>query len=174
VEAVMFGPVDVRHAQLWAASMNPLFAWSGFVNAMTPRVAPSYPRQDVPKGQPLDIDARASDPGIRVTTSKNQIVLAGNAKGDKPMRDIMGMTAGYLARGVSVGLDVDQAPTVDVSGRTNYTEKNSRHFGVTTNLGQSAHAIADALAVKINAHQSFSAKVTKNADGSAVIDLARA
>jgi hypothetical protein len=169
----MFGSFDVRHAQLWAASMNPFVAWASFVNATIPSVGPSYPRQDVPKGQPLDIDARASDPGIRIASSKNQVVLAGNAKGDKPMRDITGMTAGYLARSVSVGLDIDQAPTVDVLGRTNYTEKNSRHFSVITSLGQSAHSIADALAVKINAHKSFTAKVTKNADGSAVIDLER-
>ena len=168
------GPLDTRNMFLFAASMNPLFAWSGLVHAMTPKTRPVYAGQPALQGTPIDIEARASDPGIRIAVvDKDTVRLSGTAKGDKVMRDVMGLPVGGLARGVSLGLDIDQAPTETVFGRTDYTEKNSRHFGVITRVGQSAHALAEALADKVNDHHAFSAKVIKHRDGSASVTLSR-
>src|SRR5436190_1070104 len=61
-----------------------------------------------------------------------------------------------------------QARTADVFGRTNFTEKNSRAFGIDTAPGWSAAACAKRLADKVNAEDDFRAKVTVDGDSATI------
>jgi len=125
-------------------------------------------------GQPIDIKASASDAGIKIKAGADSVTIRGTAKGAEEGRDIFGQSLGYTyARGVSFSLDVDHAPTTDIFGNTNYTEKNSRLFNVMTSAGASAEQVANALAKKVNKEDDFKATVTVNADGSARIDFER-
>ncbi len=133
----------------------------------------AFPSDKTPKGAPIDINARASDPGIKVASGSDSITLSGETKGPGIMKDIFGFPAADLARSVSFTLDIDNAPTKDLWGNTDYTEKNSRIFTVMTRKGQSAGDVADALAAKVNRGDDFKASVERAADGSATLRFTR-
>ncbi len=159
---MIFGPNDFRNSMMFWASMTPAYQISGFLNAITPSVGPAYPAQHIAKTTPIVVDIDASDPGIKVAQAgTNKVRLSGTANGDRPMKDIMGYTVGSYAQGVHLKLDIDRAPTETVSGKTDYTEKNSRLISVMTDAGQSPLSIATGLADKINKHPQFHADVVK-------------
>ena len=137
------------------------------------QVGPVYPAQPRATGR-IAIDARASDPGLKISVGHDRITLRGTTRGDHQPKDVFGLPAPYTyARGVSFSLDIDKAPTVDVFGATDYTAKNNRLFTLTTQRGWSALECAERLADKVNAAREYRATVVENADGSATIELAR-
>ena len=134
---------------------------------------PVYPTQpSAPKGAPIDIKTTASDPGLKVTKAKDSVTIRGTTKGAQHVESDFGGSYD-VARGMSFTLDIDKAPTVDVFGHTDYTEKNSRLFTLTTSKGWSAEECANRLAAKVNAQDDFRAKVTTHRDGSATISFTR-
>lgn len=151
--------------------MNPMTWWTVPFGGRSPNI---YPAQPAAVG-PIDIKSGASDPGLTVTSDKNSITIAGTSQGAKRMGDeYMGLFPSYdVARGMHLTLDIDKAPTKDVWGDTNYTEKNQRHFVLTTGKGWSAAECAQRMADKVNARDDFRATVKQNADGSATINFAR-
>ena len=86
----------------------------------------------VPTSAPIEIKPRNSDPGARMTAGPNSVTISGTTKGAEVVRDSSGYVKYEVARGMSFTLDIDKAPTEDVFGRTNYTEKNSRMFTLDT------------------------------------------
>jgi hypothetical protein len=74
---------------------------------------------------------------------------------------------------VSFTLDIDAAPTEDVFGHTDYTEKNSRLFTLDSTAGRTALESAKLLAAKVNAGDDFRAVVEDKRNGSAVIFFKR-
>jgi hypothetical protein len=110
---------------------------------------------------------------MKISVGEDSVTLTGKTKGSDIPRDPMGIPYGYeLARSVSFTLDIDKAPTTDVWGNTDYTEKNSRMFQVITEMGWSAGKVADMLAKKVNSEDDFSATVSRAPDGSATIRFA--
>jgi hypothetical protein len=157
--------------------VNP-FVEAGFRfwrSALRLPAAASFPRQRVPRDQPIKIGGgRPSDPGLSLTRGKNSVTIRGVAAGDLHPRGPLGEPRDYsIARGIGFDLDVDAAPTVDVFGRTNYSEKNSRLFSVTTSAGMTDLDIADRLAKKVNDVGTYRARVTALPGGGARIDLER-
>jgi len=148
---------------------NPMTWWTApFGDRVT-----AFPQAPTAKSTPIELEARASDPGVRLTTSSDTITITGRAAGPKPMKDIFGLPHGDLARSVSFTLDIEKAPTNDLWGNTDYTEKNSRIFQVMTSKGATAAQIANALAAKVNRGDDFKATIAEGQDGSATIALAR-
>jgi len=102
---------------------------------------------------------------------QNAITIKGTAEGDRWVGD--SLLGGFLASGMGFDLDIDKAPTVDASGRTNYTEKNARYFSLITQRGWSAKECADRLAKKVNEGTApFTATVKTSANGAATISFA--
>jgi hypothetical protein len=123
---------------------------------------------------PIDIEASASDKGIRLRTEKDALVLSGTAAGPEPVVDYFGINPmADFARGVRFTLDIEHAPTTDLFGNTDYREKNSRIYQVMTSEGATAEELARALAKKVNAEDDFRAEVEPLADGSVRIAFAR-
>lgn len=150
-----------------ATTFNPFNPFAYWTAALAP-LAPV--KRDT---TPIAIDARSSDPGMRIKTGKNEVTLKGTTAGFKQV-EVFGGLGGYeLARGVSFTLDIDKAKTTDAFGRTDYTEKNSRLFGLTTSKGWTAEESAKRLAAKVNAEDDFRARVTVHKDGSATIAFER-
>jgi hypothetical protein len=154
---------------------DPFGFTAAWMRAWTRPAGPVYPRQpSIKPGTPIAIDARRSDPGLTVTTAKDAITIAGTARGPQRPRDALGIPLPYdYARGMSFSLDIDRAPTVDVNGRTDYTEKNQRLFTLTTSKGWSALECAQRLAAKVNAGDDFKAAVESHADGRATLRFTR-
>ena len=152
-------------------AMNPMTWWTLPFGGRSPTV---YPAQPTAVG-PIAIKATASDPGLTVASDKNSITIKGTTAGSKRMGDeYMGLFPTYdVARGMSVTLDIDKAPTKDVWGDTDYTEKNQRLFTLTTGKGWTAAECAQRLADKVNARDDFRATVKNHADGSATLSFAR-
>ena len=144
---------------------NPFSWWLGHVPSRP--VFPAQPK--VPAGTPINVSIRSSDPGIQLTRSTNSITLRGTTAGPRFVPE-----GGYdVSRGLSVTLDIDKAPTVDVFGATNYTEKNDRLFGLSTQRGWSAAKCAQLLAAKVNSKDDFRATVSVAADGAATVRFTR-
>lgn len=120
--------------------------------------------------QPIDIRPRSTDAGIGIQSDTNSVTLTGDARG----AEIEGKPPFTYesARSVAFTLDIDHVPTTNRSGRTDYTEKNSRIFQVITQQGWSAAECARRLADKVNAKGDFTAKVTSSGE-SATITFAR-
>lgn len=156
------------------SGFNPFNPWH-VLEAMRhpPPIYPVQPR--VPAGTPIEIKPRSSDPGARMTAgpTPNSVTIAGTTQGARVVRDSSGAVNYEVARGMSFTLDIDKAPTEDVFGRTNYTEKNSRLFTLDTSPGWSAAECARRLADKVNKGDDFRAQVTIADDGSATIHLTR-
>lgn len=155
------------------SGFNPFNPWH-VLEAMRhpPPIYPVQPR--VPAGTPIEIKPRNSDPGVRMSAGVDSVTISGTTKGAKIPRDPLGLPLGYsVARGMSFTLDIDKAPTEDVFGRTNYTEKNSRLFTLDTSPGWSAAECARRLADKVNKGDDFRAQVTVDDDGSATIHFSR-
>jgi hypothetical protein len=145
---------------------NP-FSYFGYIPSR-----PIYARQPrLPASTPIAIKAGSSDPGISIKAGKNEVTIKGTMRGPK----VQGMVpyTYSVARGVSFTLDIEKAPTVDVFGKTDYTEKNSRGFGVDSRKGWGAEEVARRLAAKVNAQDDFRATVKVAADGSATVSFAR-
>jgi len=152
--------------------MNPMTYWTlPFGGAVrTPSVFPAQPKAT----GPIAIDASASDPGIKLTTAADSITFTGTTRGDKRPIDAFGMPASYtVARGMSFSLDIDKAPTTDISGKTDYSKKNARLFTLTTSPGWSAVECAERLADKVNANREFKADVVEHRDGTATLQFSR-
>jgi hypothetical protein len=107
-----------------------------------------------------------------VKASRDSVTIAGTAQGARVVHPNSEMPYS-VARGIGFTLDIEKAPTQDVFGHTDYTEKNSRSFGLDTTKGWSAKQCAERLAAKVNANDDFRAKVTVHRDGSATIDFTR-
>jgi hypothetical protein len=123
---------------------------------------------------PISIDVSKSDPGLKVSKGKNAITISGETKGFLRPRDVMGYPADYeVGRGMGFSLDVNKAKTTDALGRTDYTEKNSRLFSLTTSKGWSAEKCARMLADKVNGGDDFKATVKVSASGVATISFSR-
>lgn len=144
---------------------DPLFMFRPAINAWEDAVRFSNsPR--TPQDAPIDIGLNSTDEGLQVRQQDQTLTFAGQAKGsDRPDRDIYdvferGNNAAPKTRGVRISLDLDQAPTKNVWGQTDYTEKNQRSFYVGTQAGDSARSVADRLAAKINKGDDFRATVT--------------
>jgi hypothetical protein len=150
-------------------AFNPMTWWTAPLGG---RVS-VFPADRTPASAPIAIDARASDPGMQVRAGTDRLVISGTASGPQPMRDIFGLPHGDLARSDSFTLDIDKAPTRDVWGNTDYSEKNSRIFTVMTSKGATALQVAEALAKKVNRGDDFRATVTPQQDGSAELTFAR-
>lgn len=136
-----------------------------------PPIYPVQPR--VPTGEPIQIKQRNSDPGAQMSAGKNSVTISGTTQGARVVRDLSGYVKYEVARGMSFTLDIDKAPTEDVFGRTNYTEKNSRGFGIDTAPGWSAAECARRLADKVNKGDDFRAQVSVAGDGDATIHFTR-
>lgn len=150
--------------------MNPMTWWTAPLGGSASVFAPT-----AKKTGPIAIDASASDPGIKVTTGVDSITIAGKTKGAEPAKDAFGTTSSWIeiARGMGFSLDINDAPTTDAFGKTDYTKKNARLFNLTTSPGWSANECAERLADKVNDKADFKADVVDNADGSATIKLTR-
>jgi hypothetical protein len=128
---------------------------------------------------PIQIQPRNRDEGLQVRQSGQSLTLAGEAKGsDRPAQDIYdaferGGREAPKTRGVGLSLDADRAPTRNVWGETDYTEKNERSFYVGTQPGESARAVAERLAAEVNRGDDFRATVS-GSKGQARIDFVRA
>lgn len=152
---------------------NPFNPFSYWAAAMS---RPVYPRQArLSDSTPIAIKPRSSDPGMKLTAGDNSVSIKGTAtQGAKVVRDLSGYVDYELARGMSFTLDIDDAPTVDVFGKSNFTEKNSRIFTLDTSPGWSAEKCARMLADKVNKGDDFRATVSVAASGqSATIDFER-
>ncbi len=155
-----------------APAFNPFNPWSYLSLWSSPRaVYPSQPR--IAEGTPIEIKPRNSDPGLQIAKGPNSVTLRGTTEGPELVRYHDGDIKYEVARGVSFTLDIDRAPTVDVFGKENFTEKNSRIFTLDTSAGMSAAACARALADKVNDGDDFRAAVKTHRDGSATIDFRR-
>ena len=132
---------------------------------------PVYPRQQpLAATTPIAIKPRNSDPGIQLSSRENTVTIKGTTQGAQQVR---GALSDYsVARGMSFTLDIDKAPTVDIFGKTDFTEKNSRIFTLDTSPGWSAEKCARLLADKVNRQDDFRALVTMNGDA-ATIELRR-
>lgn len=126
------------------------------------------------RGAPIAIKTESSDPGLKVKSGKNQVTITGKTRGDLQPVDGFGVPVPYtVARGMSFTLDIDKAPTTNAFGRTDYTEKNSRLFTLTTSPGWTAEECARRLAAKVNANDDFRATVKVAATGAATVEFTR-
>lgn len=132
-----------------------------------------FPTQRIPSNQPIVIEPFNSDPGTQMTSGKDSVTISGQTKGARVVRDSSGYVKYEVARGMAFNLDIDSAPTKDIYGKEDFTEKNSRIFTIDTGLGWTAAECARRLADKVNARDDFRAKVTVNDDGSATINFTR-
>ena len=149
--------------------MNPMTWWTAPLGGSA-SVFASTPK----KTGPIAIEASASDPGLKVTTGADSITIAGKTQGAAPGRDIFGETPHVTyARGMGFSLDIDDAPTKDAFGNTDYTKKNARFFQLTTSPGWSAAECAERLADKVNDKGDFKAEVVENKNGSSTITFTR-
>jgi hypothetical protein len=150
--------------------MNPMTWWTAPLGGSASIFAPT-PK----KAGPIAIDASASDPGLKVTTGPDSITIAGKTKGPQNAKDIFGIESSWTqyARGMGFSLDIDDAPTKDAFGNTDYTKKNARFFTLTTSPGWSAAECAERLADKVNEKTDFKAEVVNNANGSSTIKFTR-
>jgi len=144
---------------------DPLYMARPFISAWENAVRFSNsPRPS--RDTPIDIRPKSMDEGLKVSQGGQSITLSGKARGsDRPYTDIYDAfersgRAAPKSRGVRLGLDVEQAPTKNVWGQTDYTEKNQRSFYVGTQAGESAQSVAQRLADIVNAGDGFRAKVT--------------
>jgi hypothetical protein len=152
----------------WTASAQAAAAWQGAaLRAMTPVVPTTKP------AAPLDIEAAASDKGLRIETGPDSVTLRGVASGPEVARDIFGLPVGDYARGVRVGVDVDTAPTTDAFGRTSYAAKNRRSQVVITSAGATAAQVAQRLVDKFNEAGDYRARLERLPDGAAKITFER-
>ncbi len=149
---------------------NPLDPWSWLAAASPRAVYPTQPRLSA--GTPITIVPTTTDPGLCWSKAENQLTLSGRAQGPAQV-DPNGWGSYELARSASFTLDIDRAPTVDVFGRRNFTEKNSRIITISTETGWSAAECARRLAEHVNGGDDFRALVSVNADGSATIAFRR-
>lgn len=156
---------------------DPLFMFRPAINAWENALRFSNSSKPAP-GTPIDIRAQSKDEGLQMTAGADRVTLTGQAKGsDRPDRDIYdaferGGRAAPKTRGVKLSLDLDQAPTQNVWGETDYTEKNQRSFYVGTRAGESAKSVAERLAAKINEGDDFRAAVNVQG-GSATLNFTR-
>lgn len=150
--------------------MNPMTWWTAPLGGSASVFAPT-----AKKTGPIAIDASASDPGIKVKTGADSITISGKTKGPENGKDIFGQVSSstQYARGMEFSLDIDDAPTKDAFGKTDYTKKNERLFGLTTQPGWSAAECAERLADKVNHKGDFKAEVTNHENGSSTITFAR-
>jgi hypothetical protein len=153
---------------------NPL-SYAALWNPATYYSRPSIfpPQAAVPAGTPIDIKPGSSDPGISIVGGKDSVTLRGVSEGFKVVKDLSGYTKYEVGRGVSFTLDINKAPTEDIFGKTDFTAKNHRIFGIDTSKGWSAAKCAQLLADKVNAYDDFRASVTTHKDGSATINFRR-
>jgi hypothetical protein len=157
---------------MFLPGFNPLSFWTAFSphKAVFPRSEP------LPDGTPIIIKADGPvDPGLTIAVDRVQqsLTIRGTTDGPAMAYDYFGPRGYEISRGMGFTLDIDRAPTVDVFGRTNYTEKNSRLFVLTTEKGWSAVKCAEMLAAKVNKEDDFRAKVQRHADGSATLLFSR-
>lgn len=150
--------------------MNPMTWWTAPLGGSASIFAPT-----AKKTGPIAIEASASDPGIKVTTGPDSITIAGKTRGAAPAKDAFGTESSWIsyARGMGFSLDINDAPTKDAFGNTDYTKKNARLFGLTTSPGWSAAECAERLADKVNDKADFKAEVINNANGSSTIKFTR-
>lgn len=149
---------------------NPFSYWAAALSR------PVYPHQArIPDATPIVIQPVHSDPGMSVTSAKNSVTIRGEAtQGARVVRDLSGYVDYEVGRGMSFTLDIDKAPTVDIFGKTSFTEKKSRIFTLDTSPGWSAQKCAQMLADKVNKGDDFRARVVVADDmRSATIELAR-
>jgi hypothetical protein len=148
---------------------NPFSYFPGIGSTGSASVFPTQPA--VSPRTPIAVKSENSDPGLKLVKGTNSLTIAGTTRGPKTVNhDLAGWTE---ARGMSFTLDIDKAPTVDVFGHTDFTEKNSRLFNLTTGKGWSAEKCAKMLADKVNAGDDFKAAVKVARDGSATISFTR-
>ena len=150
--------------------MNPMTWWTAPMGGYAPSVFPAQKRET----GPIAIDASSSDPGMKVTTSKDSITFKGETKGALRPVDEFGVPRSYeVARGMGFSLDIKTAPTTTITGETDYTKKNHRLFSIDTARGWSAIDCAERLADKVNDKNDFKATVVENRDGSATLNFTR-
>lgn len=150
--------------------MNPMTWWTAPLGGSASIFAPTAKKQG-----PIAVDATNSDPGITLTTGPDSITLSGKTKGAAPATDAFGTKSTWveISRGMGFSLDVNDAPTTDAFGKTDYTKKNARLFNLSTSPGWSANECAERLADKVNAKNDFKASVVDNADGSVTLTFTR-
>jgi hypothetical protein len=140
-------------------TFNPFVPW-------LPLITPSAPAP-ARGGKRPKLEVSSSDPGLKLIADpkKGTVTFTGVARGDKPARDVMGYGVGSYARGVNLAIGLDEVKTVDVFGRTDYTQKNRRGQVVITQKGWTAAEVARRMADKFNAEDSFRCTVKASADG---------
>ena len=144
---------------------DPLFMARPFISAW--ENAERFSNSPRPsRDTPIEIQPKNLDEGLKLSQDAQSITIAGTAKGsDRPYSDAYdaferGGRAAPKSRGVRLGLDVAQAPTKNVWGQTDYSEKNQRAFYVGTRAGESANSVAQRLADAVKKGNDFRAKVT--------------
>lgn len=151
------------------------YAMRAFFDPFNVWSRPTGTDQRARRGLPIDIKAQATDPGLSVTKQDDAIVLRGTAEGPELMgEEYLGLFPTYeKAQSVSFSLDAEHAPTRDVFGGRDYSEKNSRRFVLITREGQTALSAARALAAKVNAEDDFRATVANLPDGGVKLSFER-
>lgn len=134
---------------------NPFHFANAWTSAVT-RTQLGLPR--VSKGTPVPVEAKSVDPGIKVATKQvggqTEVTFKGTAKGplmvkpDSVWGDFYGEQP--RSRPVTLGVAVQEAPTTDSFGRTNYSEKNARGLVSSPKAGTTGRQLAEQFAKDIN------------------------
>jgi hypothetical protein len=135
---------------------NPMSYFNAYATAAT-NTGLALPR--VAKGKAIPVELKSEDAGIKVskkasTGGQVELTFAGTAKGatmSKPNNvwgDYFGAQPNQKV--VSLNVAINEAPTTDAFGNTNFTEKNHRALIQTTKKGETGRAIAEDFAKQIN------------------------
>jgi hypothetical protein len=139
-------------------TFNPFNPFS-YVNAWSSAVTNAdLGRSRVAKGTPVPVEAKSADPGLQVKTrqvgAQTEVTFKGTAKGPAMVqpKDVWGDFYGPQPRSRPVTLSValNEAPTTDLYGRTNYTEKNARGLVSSPKQGTTGRQVAEQFAREIN------------------------
>ncbi len=108
----------------------------------------------VAKGTAIPVAVKSDDAGIKVAKKsvggQVEVSFSGTGKGPAMQKPNEYYGAQPSARAVTLKVAIDEAPTTDSFGNTNYTEKNHRSLVTGTKKGQTGRAIAEDFAKQIN------------------------
>jgi hypothetical protein len=134
---------------------NPLNPMS-YVNAWTSSVtAADLGRSRVSRSTPIPVEAKSLNSGIKMNVkqvgAETQVTISGKARGPTSHDVFGGALNDYVEHHpVRLGVAVNEAPTKDALGRTNYTEKNKRGLVTSPRGGETGKDLAETFAAQIN------------------------
>lgn len=131
---------------------NPMSYYGAWASSVT---AADLGRSRVSRSTPIRVDVKSSNAGLKASVkqvgAQTEVSFSGKAKGPTTRDVFGGALPGYEEyHPITLGVAVDEAPTKDAMGRTNYTEKNKRGLVTSPRGGETGKDIAERFASRIN------------------------